>query len=96
MSRSSPRPLALALEGLTQELAPATTLARVQQAWERAAGATIASAGSPVAERDGTLTIACSDSVWAAELDMMGAHLIERLNDSLGEELVLRLRCHTR
>lgn len=96
MSRPAPRRLSLALDGLTAELAPATTLARVQQAWEQAAGSTIAAAGSPVAERDGTLTIVCADSVWAAELDMMSTQLTQRLNDTLGEELIRRLRCHVR
>ena len=47
MSRRAPRPLSLALDGFTDALAPATTLARVQQAWEQAVGAMIAEAGSP-------------------------------------------------
>ena len=72
MSRRAPRPLSLALGGLTDALAPATPLARVQQVWERAVGATIAAAGRPTAERDGVLTIACADAVWAAELELMG------------------------
>lgn len=96
MSRPAPRPISLALEGLAAELAPATTLARVQQAWEQAAGPTIAAAGTPISERDGTLTIACSDSVWAAELSMMGSQLAERLNEALGEQTIQRLRCHVR
>lgn len=95
MSRSAPRPLALVLTGLTSELAPATTLARVQQIWEQAAGEVIARACHPTAERDGVLTITCSDAVWAQELDLMSTELVSRLNRGLGEELVGRLRCHT-
>jgi predicted nucleic acid-binding Zn ribbon protein len=95
VSRPSPRPLSLALDGLTAALAPATTLARVQRAWEQAVGAVIAEAGRPTAERDGVLTIICTDAVWAAELDLMGSELVARLNETLGGELIHRLRCRT-
>lgn len=93
MSRWAPRPLSLALGGLTDALAPASTLARVQRAWGQAVGEAIADAGRPTAERDGVLTIVCADAVWAAELDLMGAELVERLNEALGEGLIQRLRC---
>ncbi len=95
MSRRSPRPLSVALEGLTTALAPATTLARAQQAWERAVGPAIAAAGLPTAERSGVLTVTCTDAVWSAELDLMGPELVDRLNVELGEALVHRLRCRT-
>jgi predicted nucleic acid-binding Zn ribbon protein len=93
MSRLAPRPFSLALDGLTAELAPATTLARVQQAWEQAVGPVIAEAGRPSAERDGALTITCADAVWAAELDLMSSELVRRLNEALGAQLVHKLRC---
>jgi predicted nucleic acid-binding Zn ribbon protein len=95
MSRPSPRPLSLALHGFTEALAPATTLARVQRAWEPAVGEAIAEASRPTAEREGMLTITCTDAVWAAELDLMGSDLVERLNAELGETLIHRLRCRT-
>lgn len=95
MSRPAPRPLSLALEDLTIGLAPATTLARVQQAWEQVVGSVIAQAGLPTAEHDGVLTITCADAVWAAELDLMSAELVVRLNQTLGDQLVHRLRCRT-
>lgn len=93
MSRSAPRPLSLALGGLTDALAPASTLARAQRVWGQAVGGAVAEAGRPTAERDGVLTITCADAVWAAELDLMSAELVERLNQTLGEELIQRLRC---
>lgn len=93
--RPAPRPLSVALAELTDDLAPASTLAGVQRVWEQAAGATIAEAGRPTAERAGVLTITCSDAVWAQELDLMGSELVARLNEALGEELVQRLRCRT-
>ncbi|HEX4837190.1 MAG TPA: DUF721 domain-containing protein [Solirubrobacteraceae bacterium] len=95
MSRPSPRPLSLVLDGMTAALAPATTLARVQRGWEQIVGPGVAAAGLPTAERDGVLTITCTDAVWTAELDLMGSELLERLNAALGEELIQRLRCRT-
>ncbi len=95
MSRTAPRPFSLALEGLTATIAPSTPLARVQEAWDRAAGAAIAREARPTAERSGTLTVTCSASVWAQELTLMASDLIARLNGALGEELVRELRCRT-
>ena len=95
MRRSAPRPLSQALGSLTGSLAPATTLARVQEIWERAAGPAIAAAASPIAERDGVLTIGCAAAVWAQELDLMANDLIPRLNAALGSELISELRCRT-
>jgi predicted nucleic acid-binding Zn ribbon protein len=95
MSRRAPRPLALAVEGLTTTLAPATTLADVQEIWERAIGPAIAAAARPSAERDGVLTVRCNASVWAAELEMMAVELIGRLNAALGREAITALRCRT-
>jgi predicted nucleic acid-binding Zn ribbon protein len=95
VSRSAPRPLSGALESLTAALAPATTLARVQGVWERSAGAAIATAAHPSAERAGVLTVTCTAAVWAQELDLMAGTLIARLNDALGEEAISELRCRT-
>ncbi len=93
MSRPSPRLLSLALDGLTAALAPATTLARAQQAWEQAVGGVVAQAGLPTAEHDGVLTVTCADAVWAAELDLMAPELVARLNETLGAQLIHKLRC---
>jgi predicted nucleic acid-binding Zn ribbon protein len=95
MSRRAPRPLAEALGPLQQALAPATLLAEAQRVWAEVAGPAIARQASPVAARGGVLTIACSASVWAQELDLMAPLLIERLNAALGGGEVQRLRCLT-
>jgi predicted nucleic acid-binding Zn ribbon protein len=95
VSRHSPRPLAIAIDGLTSSLEPATTLARAQRGWERAVGERIALAGRPTGEREGVLTVTCADSVWSAELEMMGPELVERLNAEIGERLIDKLRCRT-
>jgi predicted nucleic acid-binding Zn ribbon protein len=67
----------------------------VQQVWEQAVGVVIAGVSRPTAEREGVLTITCTDAVWAAELDLMSSELVERLNKTLGEELMHKLRCRT-
>ena len=93
--RPAPRPLTTALEALTATIAPATTLARVQEIWETAAGPAIASSATPTAERGGVLTVTCAAAVWAQELDLMSAELIEKLNLSLAEDAIRELRCRT-
>jgi predicted nucleic acid-binding Zn ribbon protein len=93
--RIAPRPLSSALEALTATLAPATTLARVQEIWEGAAGPAIAAAARPTAERDGVLTVTCAAAVWAQELDLMAGELIPNLNAALGEQAIRELRCRT-
>ncbi len=95
MNRAAPRPLSVALEGLASTLSPASTLARVQVVWPAAAGPAIAAAANPTAERDGVLTVTCSAAVWAQELELIAPMLLGRLNESLGEDLLHKLRCRT-
>jgi predicted nucleic acid-binding Zn ribbon protein len=95
LRRRDPRPLADALGPLRHELAPATTLARVQEAWPSVAGAAAREA-TPVSERAGTVTFACRSSVWAGELALMAGELRDRLNGSLEGGPVKDLRFVTR
>ena len=95
MRKAAPRSLAKALDGLTATLAPATTLARVQEIWEHATGPAIAGASRPTAERDGIVTISCDAAVWAQELTLMQADLLPRINAALGEPTIRELRCRT-
>jgi len=92
MRRREPRPAAAALQALTDALAPATLLAEVQRAWPAVAGEAFARVSEPVAERDGTLTVACASSVWAQQLDLLSEPVLERLNAALGRPAVRRLR----
>jgi predicted nucleic acid-binding Zn ribbon protein len=91
--RSGPRQLAGAFETLTRELAPQTLLAAVQRAWPEAVGPLIAAQAEPTAERRGVLTVSCSASVWAQELDLMSSDILKRLNELLDGAEVVRLRC---
>jgi predicted nucleic acid-binding Zn ribbon protein len=95
MSRPAPRPFSLAVNAFAERLAPATTLSRVQRVWEQAAGQAVARVCRPTAERDGTVTVTCSEAVWAQELDLMGSEVLARVNEALGEPLVKQLRCRT-
>jgi predicted nucleic acid-binding Zn ribbon protein len=95
VSRVAPRPLSSAVRALTASLAPASTLARVQEVWERVAGPAIALAARPTGERDGILTVTCAAAVWAQELDLMAGELLPRLNAALGVEAIRELRCRT-
>ena len=92
-SRRSPRPISLALEHARGDWAPATILAEAQRVWPRVVGAAIAAEASPTRERGGVLTVSCSASVWAQELDLMGPTIVQRLNEVLGGDRVQRLRC---
>jgi predicted nucleic acid-binding Zn ribbon protein len=81
--RRAPRPLAAAVEAVTAGIAPGTTLSRVQGVWRATVGDVVAAESQPESERDGVVTVACSSSVWASELDLLRADLLERLNGAL-------------
>jgi predicted nucleic acid-binding Zn ribbon protein len=91
--RRAPRSLQDALTVLADDLAPETLLAEAQRAWPDVVGPSIAAQAQPTAERGGVLTISCSASVWAQELDLMSVAILERLNDGLASGAVTRLRC---
>ncbi len=91
--RRSPRQLGSVVEQIRDELAPETLLAELQRVWPEAVGAAIAAEAEPSSERGGVLTISCSGSVWAQELDLMAPAILERLNRSLRTGRVTRLRC---
>jgi predicted nucleic acid-binding Zn ribbon protein len=85
--------MGLAFGELADELAPETLLAEVQRVWPRAVGDAISAEAQPTAERGGVVTISCSASVWAQELDLMAPQIVARLNGSLARGSVQRLRC---
>ncbi len=91
--RRSPRPLALALDHIRDDLAPDSLLAEVQRVWHEVVGVTIAGEAQATAERGGVITVSCSASVWAQELDLMAPAILERLNGRLRTGRVSRLRC---
>ncbi|HEY1774541.1 MAG TPA: DUF721 domain-containing protein [Solirubrobacteraceae bacterium] len=95
MRRLAPRPLAQALASVTAGLEPASALAAVQAAWVPLVGPAIAGHATPVAERGGVLEVLCDEAVWAAELELMGPDLVDRLEQALGRRAITSLRCRT-
>jgi predicted nucleic acid-binding Zn ribbon protein len=91
--RRAPRAVGEALGTLLARLAPASTLAAVQEVWAGAVGEMVAAQAAPVSERDGVLTVHCAEAVWAHELDLMGPELVERVNAALGRPALRALRC---
>jgi predicted nucleic acid-binding Zn ribbon protein len=91
--RYAARTLSLALDRMQDELSPQTVLADVQRAWPEVVGPGIAREVTPVSERGGVLTVSCSASVWAQELDLMSQAILERLNTVLRGARIERLRC---
>lgn len=90
--RRAPRPAAAGVRAALARAAPRTPLAAVQSEWEAAVGSSVAAVAQPVSERDGEVVIGCSDSIWAQELDLMQAQLLERLRERLGDQAPGRLR----
>jgi predicted nucleic acid-binding Zn ribbon protein len=93
--RRSPRHLAFALDQVRDDLEPESLLAEVQRMWRDAVGPAIALEAEPTGERGGVVTVSCSASVWAQELDLMSTVVVERLNQVLRSGRVSRLRCVT-
>src|SRR4051794_41787640 len=80
MRRRAPEPFSEVVRDAVGAAAPDTLLARVQAAWPEVAGAAIAAESAPASEREGTVTVECSGSVWAQELTLLAADLVGRLN----------------
>ncbi len=91
--RRHPRSMEMALGVLADELEPATLLAELQRVWPATVGSSIAAQAQPTGERGGVVTVACSASVWAQELDLMAPQIVEGLNRALTGGVVTRLRC---
>jgi predicted nucleic acid-binding Zn ribbon protein len=94
--RRAPRPAGSALRAALEQVAPKTPLATLQSVWAELVGERIAAVARPVSERAGAVTIDCSDSVWAQELDLMQAQLLGRLRERLGEGAPQSLRFRVR
>ena len=85
MRRRGPRPIGEALRQLGHETTPPTVLARIQAVWSDVVGGAIAAEAQPVAERAGTVTVACRSATWASELELLAPDLLEKLNGALAD-----------
>jgi predicted nucleic acid-binding Zn ribbon protein len=84
--RRTPRPISAAIGEALERAEPATLLAAVQSAWAGAVGEAIAREATPVSERSGVVTVACSSSAWAQELDLLGARILEKIRSELSDQ----------
>ncbi|HEX8689180.1 MAG TPA: DUF721 domain-containing protein [Solirubrobacterales bacterium] len=90
--RPAPRPATGAFRAALDLAAPKTRLAAAQAVWAETVGERVAAVAEPVSERAGALLVACSDPVWAQELDLMQEELLGRLRERLGEQAPQSLR----
>jgi predicted nucleic acid-binding Zn ribbon protein len=90
--RPAPRPASPALRAALQRAAPKTRLAAVQSVWGEVVGEQVAAAARPASERGDTVTVACTDTVWAEELDLMKERLEHGLRERLGDAAPRSLR----
>jgi predicted nucleic acid-binding Zn ribbon protein len=81
--RRAPRPLGAAIAEALERAEPETLLAAVQRAWADAVGEAIAREATPVSERSGVVTVACSSSAWAQELDLLAAQILAKIRPEL-------------
>ncbi|HXE96557.1 MAG TPA: DUF721 domain-containing protein [Dongiaceae bacterium] len=94
MSKRPRMPFPRPLSGLVRENLVGTGLAeRLREAeiwriWPDVVGATLASRAYPVRIINGTLTVAVSSAPWMQELRFMTEVMKEKLNSSLGSEVV--------
>jgi hypothetical protein len=96
MGRRAPRPAAAAIRIARGHFAPRTRLAAVQAVWAEAVGEHLAAVTEPVGERRDAIVVSCRGSVWAEELDLIQAELLERLRGLLGEQAPAALRFEAR
>lgn len=59
-------------------------MAAVQAVWEKVVGERVAAVTEVVDERDGVVTVECSSSVWAHELELMAPRILDRLREETG------------
>jgi predicted nucleic acid-binding Zn ribbon protein len=90
--RRVPRRLGTALKDVVASRSPDSLLAAVQAGWSEALGPELASAASPVRERDGVITVECRSGAWASELELMQGELVARLQSAIGRHELHGLR----
>jgi predicted nucleic acid-binding Zn ribbon protein len=87
-----PRPVRESLDRLAAGLGggrgDSASLAALFTRWEEAVGGDVAAHARPLSLRDGRLVVGADDPAWAAQLRWLEAHLLRRLGDLLGPDVV--------
>lgn len=92
MRRGRERPIADAVMRLAESLAPQTPLSKVERAWSSVVGEAMAAHSRPAALKGSLLTVECSGSVYAQELDLQSRRVLSKLSDELSGIVVERIR----
>jgi predicted nucleic acid-binding Zn ribbon protein len=93
-SGGDPQPLGAAItrllteRGWQQQVAVGSAFGR----WEQIVGAELAAHARPEGFSDGVLTVVADSSAWAAQLQLLAATLVQRLNAELGQGTVRRVK----
>lgn len=69
--------------------------AQIAHAWSEIVGEEIAAKTRPGELNRGVLKITCANSVWANELSLMSAKIVEEINKVVGKQTVKRLTFRT-
>ena len=77
-------------------LAAPSTLHQIFAQWGALVGEPLASHVQPSSMRDGVLRLRADESAWAAQVGYLGTDLVARINDRLGEAVVLSLTVSVR
>lgn len=94
MTKRPKMPFPRSLSGIVQEslttlgLAERLREAEIWRIWSEVVGAALACRAQPLRMKNGTLTVAVSSAPWMQELRFMTGMMKEKLNNSLGSEVV--------
>ena len=97
-SRADPRPVGESLDRLAARLgAPgAAAVSTVFSHWPDVVGPAVSAHTRPLSLRDGVLVVAVDDPGWATQLRYLGADVIRRLKELVGEAGIDRLEVRVR
>ena len=91
-------PVSASLDRLAARLgAPGVeALSTVFTRWSEVVGPVVADHAKPVSLRDGVLVVAVDDPGWATQLRYLGASVVERFNELVGEGAIVRIDVRVR
>lgn len=93
MRRGNERKISGAISRLAAEIAPTDPLAQIAAQWPSVVGDAISRESKPESISASTLTISCSSSVWAQELELLSRSIIKSLGEQLPQVPIDKLRC---
>jgi predicted nucleic acid-binding Zn ribbon protein len=92
MRRGRERPIADAVMRLAESLAPQTPLSKIKRAWPEVVGKPMAAHSKPAQLKGSLLTVECSGSVYAQELELQSRRVLTKLAEELSAQVVEKIR----